>query len=118
MLFSLPFASFLASITLGCRGGRDVVPAWLCGYDCTLRNKFLSSPILEAVVFSVGFQVSTVYKAKKLTKKEYIHQKREKCHLLRALSATGRLNEISFGLSCFTDHTDAENMQLLCPDIQ
>ena len=36
----------------------------------------------------------------------------------RALSATRRLNEISFGLSCFTDHTDAENMQLICPDIQ
>ena len=37
---------------------------------------------------------------------------------LSSFTFTHRLNKISFGLSCFTDDTDAENMQLICPDIQ
>ena len=87
MLSPLPLAPFSASKTLGCPGGGDVVRAWLCGRDCMLRNRFLSGPILQAAVFSTGFQLDTVCKVSRLTKKEYIHQRREKCHSLRTLSA-------------------------------
>ena len=116
VLFSLPLASVSASITLGCHGRRDVIPAWLCGYDCTLSNKFLSSPILEAIVFSVGFQVSTVYKVKRLTKKEYIHQRREKCYLLRALSATH--SSVQFSHSVMSDSScphESQHARPPCP---